>query len=135
MNIEAIKADIARDEGKRNLMYLDSVGIPTIGIGHNLERPISDRAVSIILEDDLADVIEEMNGQIPWWQSAPEPVQRGLVNMAFNLGLPRLLKFSKMLTALECGEYDMAADEAMASKWAAQTGERAERIATIFRSA
>ena len=53
--------------------------------------------------------------------------------MCFNLGLPRLLKFKKMIIALEQGYYDQAADEALDSQWARQVGDRAQRIATAFR--
>jgi len=38
-----------------------------------------------------------------------------------------------MLTALEAGEYERAALEALDSKWAKQVGKRADRIATLFR--
>jgi lysozyme len=136
MNIEALKVDLLRDEGCKLKPYVDTVGKVTVGIGRNLtDNGITLEEARHLLENDITAVIVELDRVLPWWRAMPEPKGRALANMAFNLGLPRLLKFSKMLTALECGEYDMAADEAMASKWAAQTGERAERIATIFRSA
>ena len=59
--------------------------------------------------------------------------QRALANMAFNLGMPTLQRFSRMLRALEAGEYEAAAREALDSRWARQVGARAERIAELFR--
>jgi lysozyme len=53
--------------------------------------------------------------------------------MAFNLGLGRLRKFRKCLAALEAGDYDEAAAEALNSAWAAQVGARAQRIAAMIR--
>ena len=63
----------------------------------------------------------------------PEPAQRALANMAFNLGVPRLSQFKNMLSALEKGDYNVAAKEALDSNWAKQVGDRANRIAKVFR--
>ena len=54
--------------------------------------------------------------------------------MVYNLGLPNLLKFQNMLAALENNDGTTAADEALNSKWARQVGQRAQRIADIFRA-
>ena len=135
MNRELLTEELTRDEGVMLKPYRDTVNVLTIGVGRNLDNGISEEESAYLLNNDIDTAVKELDRVFPWWSEMPDPAQRGLANMAFNLGLPRLLKFSKMLTALECGEYDIAGDGAMASKWAAQTGERAERIATIFRSA
>ena len=136
MNIEALKVDLLRDEGCKLKPYLDTVDKLTIGVGRNLsDNGITMAEASALLENDITSVIVELDRCLPWWRALPELKGRALANMAFNLGLPRLLKFSQMLTALECGEWDMAADEALDSNWAKQVGERAERIAIAFRSA
>ena len=49
--------------------------------------------------------------------------------MLYNLGLPKFLKFKKMIAALEVGDYDRAAEEALDSKWRHDVGDRALRIA------
>ena len=46
-----------------------------------------------------------------------------MINMLFNLGLPRLLGFTNMWAAIQAGDYAKAADEMLDSKWAAQVGE------------
>jgi len=48
--------------------------------------------------------------------------------MGFNLGIPTLLKFQNMWTAIEEEDFETAADEAMDSRWAKQVGRRAERL-------
>jgi len=53
--------------------------------------------------------------------------------MCFNLGWPRLSRFEKMLEALKAKDFDTAATEALDSKWADQVGDRAKRIAEVFR--
>lgn len=35
--------------------YSGSLGAQTIGIGHNLHKPLSERARQVIFEDDVAD--------------------------------------------------------------------------------
>jgi lysozyme len=136
MNRDALLVDLMRDEGCRLKPYVDTVGKLTIGIGRNLtDNGITLPEAKMLALNDIDAIELELAMRLPWFASAQEPVQRGLANMGFNLGWPRLAGFQKMLTALEAGQYDMAADEALASKWAAQVGDRAGRIATLFRSA
>ena len=105
----------------------------SIGIGRNLEdRGLSDDEILILLGNDLVWVAADLDRELPWWREMPEPKQRALANMCFNLGMPRLSKFKLMLTALEKGDWAEAANQARDSKWADQVGERANRIAELF---
>ena len=63
-----------------------------------------------------------------WWSDLDDTRQRVLANMAFNLGLPRLNKFVKFLTAVQASDWEKAAIEMMDSKWATQVGNRAVRL-------
>lgn len=129
-----ITSDLKRDEGLRLKPYYDSVDKQTIGYGRNLDDVgITAREAEILLENDIARAIDDLNRALSWWHSLPEPQQRGLLNMAFNLGLTKLLKFKKMLAALEAGDGNLAALEALDSVWAGQVGDRAKRIATLYR--
>ncbi|MGU3777520.1 hypothetical protein [Burkholderia metallica] len=63
-----------------------------------------------------------------------DPVrQRVVINMAFNMQ-GGLLTFTNTLAAMKRGDYAAAADGMLASKWAAQVGARATRLATMMRS-
>lgn len=136
MNLDKFREDIARDEGLRLKPYRDSVGKLTIGYGRNLDdKGITQSEAHYLREDDIIDVQIELDNRLRWWRDLPEPAQRGLANMLFNLGLPRLLKFEKMLDALERGDMESASREALDSDWHKQVGERAKRIAELFRSA
>jgi len=133
MDIEALKVDLLRDEGCELKPYTDTVGKITIGIGRNLsDCGITLAEARYLLENDISSVIVELDHKLPWWRALPEHKGRALANMAFNLGLPRLLEFQEMLSALEAGEWQRAGDEALNSKWATQVGDRAMRIATEF---
>lgn len=133
MNVELTRADLERDEGLRLKPYRDSIGKLTIGVGRNLDdKGISKEEAREMLETDIWDAVKDLDRNIPWWKDTPEPQQRGLINMCFNLGWPRLSKFTKMLDALKAGDGEKAAVEALDSNWAKQVGARAERIAKLF---
>jgi len=131
--IENILKDLQADEGLRLKPYKDTVGKLTIGYGHNLDDcGITERTANFMLSEDLTTVLVELDKRLPWWKKLSESQRRGLMNMAFNLGLPRLLKFEKMLKALRKGDGECAAAEALDSEWAKQVGTRAWRIAALY---
>ncbi len=133
----SITADIKRDEGFVGHAYQDSEGYWTIGYGRLIDKRlgggITDAEAGILLKNDTAESKADLDRALPWWRALSEPSRRGLVNMCFNLGLPRLLTFKKMLAALQAGDGDRAAEEALDSKWAGQVGDRAKRIAALYR--
>ena len=129
-------ADLKRDEGFRSKPYLDTVGKLTIGYGRNLDDVgISEGEAEHLLLKDVGVAYEETRESYPWITKAPLDVQRGLYNMAFNMGRSRLAGFKRMLAALEAGNYRLAAEEALDSKWARQVNNRANRVAELFRNA
>lgn len=131
-----LRLHLRRDEGLRLKPYKDTVGKLTIGVGRNIEdRGISNEEADLMLENDIALHVKELHRSLPWIQHKPVAVRLGLYNMAFNLGVPRLLGFTKMLERIDHDDYEGAAKEALDSKWAKQVGKRSERIAELFRSA
>ena len=127
--------DLMRDEGFRERVYRCSAGKQTIGYGWNIDdQPISRLSAQMILADQIDSATQELNNALPWWLELPTNAKLGLANMVFNLGLTRLFKFKKMLTALEAHDFDNAALEALDSRWAEQVGSRALRIADLFKS-
>ena len=135
MNRDLLTAELTRDEGVMLKPYRDTVNVLTIGVGRNLDNGISEEEAVYLLNNDIDTATLELDRVFPWWSEMPEPAQRALVNMAFNLGLPRLSNFTNMLDHLKAGRYHAAAGEALDSKWAKQVGPRAERIADLFRDA
>jgi lysozyme len=53
--------------------------------------------------------------------------------MTFQMGLGALLKFKKMLAALQARDYTSARTEALDSAWAKQTPQRAKRVTDLFK--
>src|SRR3990167_2004489 len=97
---------LERHEGKRNKMYRDSLGIETIGVGHNLrDKAISDRAVEVIFDDDVNDVLRDLSREFPGYEELNEPRRWVLINMAFNMGVKGLLDFKNTLEAIKDGKW------------------------------
>ena len=133
MNTDQLIRDLERDEGRRRKPYRDSVGKLSIGVGRNLDDVgLTDPEIDYLLRNDITGVCADLDLNAPWWRGMPSPWQRGLANMCFNLGWPTLRHFRRMLAALEAGDGAAAAAEAMDSKWSAQVGDRAGRIALLF---
>ena len=136
MNKEQLIQDLISDEGLRTEPYIDTVGKMTIGVGRNLDdNGISQAEAMFMLTNDIEMVETELDARLDWWRGLPDDAQRALCNMTFNIGWPRLSKFEKMLAALKDRDFEEAAAQALASKWATQVGQRAIRIAQLFRYA
>lgn len=135
MNRDQLLEDLILDEGIRLKPYRCTAGKLTIGIGRNLDDVGISRAEALsLLAADIARAEQGLDSYAPWWRSLPEPAARALINMAINLGAGGLAGFRGMLSGLEIGDYNLAADAALDSKWAKQVGKRATRIAELFRS-
>jgi lysozyme len=134
MNASLLADEITRDEGLRLKPYKCTADKLTIGIGRNLEDVgITPSEARMLLQGDIARVCADLDRQLSWWMTLSDNRQRALANMGFNLGVPGLLKFRNMLAAMQSGDFNRAAEEALASKWAGQVGERAHRIAKMIR--
>jgi lysozyme len=141
-NLQKLIAELRRDEGVRYSPYNDTKGIPTVGVGHNLNSkplpagwkyPLNDMQINSLLDDDLEDVFHDLDRNLPWWTDLNDVRQRALANMAFNLGITKLLGFRNTLVAMRQGKYDAAADGMLASAWATQVKGRATRLADMMR--
>lgn len=123
---------LIRHEGLRATPYIDSVGVQTIGIGHNLHKPLSHAAIMQIFRDDVAEARNDCLHAFPWFADLDETRQGVLVNMCFNMGLSRLQGFTKFLKAVSLGEYATAAKEMRQSLWATQVKGRAKELAALM---
>jgi lysozyme len=130
--IDELTSLIARHEGKVLTMYTDTVGVPTIGYGHNLNEPISEAAALQILSDDVAVAVNELDDRMDWWRDLPHPAQLVLASMVFNLGWPRFSRFKKMIAALEDRDYDQAATEMEDSLWFQQIKSRGDELKQLM---
>ena len=138
-------------EGLRLQVYKDTLGIDTIGIGRNLEdRGISKEELDwmdypsidhvyewgiteadavYLATNDVQIVEEELVRAHPCVDRLDSVRQLILIDMAFNMGVPRLSKFKKMWAAIHENKFDVAAKEMLDSRWATQVKSRSTKLA------
>lgn len=134
MSQSRLEAQLMRHEGLELNPYKDTVGVLTIGYGRNLEdKGITKAEALMMLRNDIAEVRKQL-APFSWYKKQNPARKRALVNMCYNLGLQGLLKFKRMIQALENDDHIQAAHEALDSKWARQVGGRALEIAEVIRN-
>ena len=135
MDDQTIIDDLKLDEGFSSKPYRDTEGLLTIGYGTLIEGGITKEEAELLLRHRLMGQAAELLRIRPDVAKMPDQVQRAIINMAYNLGVPRLMQFKKMWAALDAGDYGAAADEAEDSRWHRQVGTRGERVVSWIRSA
>ena len=135
-------------------MYQDTLGIDTIGIGRNLkdrgiskeeldeldiptidhvyEYGITEADAMLLAENDVQIVEEELLRAHPCVEELDAVRQLVLVDMAFNMGVPRLCKFKKMWNAIHEKKFDAASKEMLDSRWANQVKSRSVKLANAM---
>ena len=145
MNLSELKVEIESDEGCSTKIYLDHLGFKTFGIGHlvrdsdpefhmEVGEEVSVSRTTEVFEADMVSVLSDCEKVFSNFYELPEEVQHIIANMMFNLGFPRLLKFSKMIKAIEQGDWQEAANQMVDSRWYNQVTNRAKRLETRMRS-
>ena len=142
-------------EGLVLTVYKDSLGIDTIGIGRNLkdrgisreeldyldipnmevvyEHGISEADARYLALNDIAIVENELCRVHTCVEDLDSVRQLILMDMAFNMGVPRLCKFRKMWNAIHEQNFEAASLEMMDSKWARQVGRRATILSNAMK--
>lgn len=124
-----IEALLILHEGERLKPYRCPAGKLTIGIGRNIEDiGISRQESRYLLANDVARVMLELDYALPWWSKLSAVRRAVLIDMCFNVGMPKFKTFMKMLAALQSGDWLKAATEMKASKWHQDVGTRAVRL-------
>ena len=131
--------DLRRHEGCRLKVYKDSVGVWTIGYGHTKginenTKPITQEQADAWLKDNVEEAVAIAKTIVSNYGSL-SPVRKSiLINMAFNLGKPRLSQFKNTLRAIENEQWSSAAMGMLDSLWARQVGQRAQELAARMSS-
>ena len=142
---------LIQHEGLRLEVYQDTLGIDTIGIGRNLEdRGITEQELSdlgipsieLVYENGITEVAAvylatndvqivetELVRAHPCVDKLDSVRQLILMDMAFNMGVPRLCKFKNMWAAIHEEDFITAAKEMLDSRWANQVKSRSTKLA------
>lgn len=139
-NNENFISQLKRHEGFSLEAYTCPAGFLTIGWGHNCDAhpvpgvehvgdTVSRGSAEILLYQDLKAIAKELDDKLPWWRKMEEPRQAVVLNMAFNMGVPKLMGFKRALSAMKIGDYNRAGSEMLDSQWARQVRGRAAELA------
>ena len=140
-DMAALTAELTTDEGKRNQVYFDTLGLATIGIGRELTRKgLSDSEVDYLFTNDVDACASIMDQELPWWRNLPQGAQRCMINLCF-MGWGSFSQFHHFLTHMENlattfsqSELDNAVAELKNSKWWNQVGLRGPRVEARLRA-
>ena len=133
---------IKENEGFKERIYEDSLGIPTVGYGFLLTaltpdelalnggkvEPMSKAVADQILEIKLIKLVPSVCEAFPWLKEKPKNVQEVVIEMAYQLGVSKVKKFVTTMHHIRTGEYEAAYKSGMNSLWAKQTPNRAKKV-------
>ena len=131
------------EEGFSAKPYYCSAGYPTIGIGQRIgpkgaplklyEFTVSKPLAAVWLAEKVKETLADMD-KYPNIRAAMavcnEPRQAILISMAYQIGADGLSKFTNTLKYVATQNWHAAQAGMLASKWAKQTPNRANRHAT-----
>jgi len=133
MDKQRLFAQLRLHEGVEHKPYKCTAGYLTIGVGRNIEeRGLSDDEIDYILSNDVNIATDELVDTFDWYSDLDPIRQRVVVDMVFNLGMPRFKQFKNMIAAIEAGDWMEASNQMMDSRWAQQVGLRASRLAEMM---
>lgn len=128
-------------KGGKFVKYKDSLGFWTIGFGHlikaneNFDKGIDDPSADKLLSADLSIAANDAKKLADKYKmKLPERAQYVLTGMVFQLGVTKVQKFVKFLTALAKNDYISAANEMCNSAWYKQTPNRVKKLSDDIRS-
>lgn len=127
MNNELLKSELIHFEGYKTVVYMDTMGNPTVGIGHMDKHLIpgticSASQIEAFYEQDVADAITTANKFIDM-STLDDCRQRVIVQLAYNMGY-RLMQFVEFKIALVKQDWNGAAEQLVNSEWYGEIGER-----------
>jgi GH24 family phage-related lysozyme (muramidase)/phage baseplate assembly protein gpV len=143
-NMSAYQCQLKIHEGVKYVSYLDSVGLPTGGIGHLLRSneitkypiptAITADQVSQWFEQDAAISISGAMRLIGTdvWGDLTDIRKRACADLCYNLGEGRLSKFKRFIAGMKTGDYNLAGQSLRDSKWFTQVARRGPNIITMI---
>jgi lysozyme len=146
MTTPFLLGDLAHDEGWSAQAYPDpkSGGEPwTIGFGHTGQ--VRGQAVAkgmiidgdtgwALLHADAGNAAAECLYQFTWFKGLDDVRADVMVNACFNLGMVTLLTFDHFLRFMGEGDFNAAASDLQATKWARELPTRVDRLVAELRT-
>jgi lysozyme len=132
-DVEQLVDSIKRHEGFMDKPYPDPIhgwAVPTFG--HGLTYITASESEHIV-RNRITSIEAQITRRYPSFQDLSVTRQHALVEMAFQMGVGGLFQFRRMWAAIERGDFEDAHKEALDSRWAVQTPNRARAVAARLR--
>lgn len=130
------------EEGFSSSPYTDTEGYVTIGVGTKLSTKnapleyftlkVTEASAEALLQEHLKGVHDYLQAKTRLLEGCPRYIV--LASMCYQLGEAGLNAFKNMWKAIDNEDWETAAKEALDSRWAAQTPNRAKRHAEVLRT-
>ena len=125
MNLDLLKKELTRYEGYSSKVYLDTLGLPTVGIGHmdksmKVGTVYTSQQIDDFFKQDIMNAVKITDSLK---LDLDEVRYRVLCNLCFNLG-NKILQFKQFLAACKAQDWAKAVQELENSLWYKQVGRR-----------
>ncbi len=141
---EDVIAFIKSREGFKPVVYLDSLGLPTAGMGHLLTGPekalyrLGDAPPASQLDAwaqaDTAKAYKAARAQASQLKGTGAGFVKVLTSVNFQLGIGWAKKFPKAWAFMLAGKWELAAVEVQDSAWFKQTPVRVKDFQAVLRA-
>lgn len=157
MDRTLIEKLVEKHEGRRAVIYRDTKGILTVGIGFNIEAPdarhicqlfgidyraltngmvtLTEQQIDSIFEYQLNKVLSQAKITLPNFDQMPDTVQAVVCDLIFNLGWGRFQNFHQTIASLKAGNWKCASSNLEASLWFHEVGLRGPEDVRMLREA
>lgn|SRR5574337_1187211 len=143
INLQALRCQLSIHEGVKNIVYKDTMGLLTGGIGHlllstetkifPLGTKLSDAQINTWYQQDSQIAINAAQSLLgSYWSNLSEIRMRAIADLAFNLGKSKLSGFIHFLSAMKCNNFLEAGHQLQNSIWWRQVGRRGTDIYTMI---
>lgn len=101
-----------------------------IGFGRLIESPeylprVTLQEAYLMLQEDMQVVERELKQRVSFYNTLPIEMRLVLLDMGYNMGVPRLMKFERMLSAARVSDWNKVAVEMIDSLYFNQVHNRA----------
>ena len=138
---EELKSEIKEHEGYRDTVYLDSLSKRTVGFGHLCVedhwedgKQYDKEYLEEIFKKDFNIALTDAN-KILEGKPVNHIAREVIIELVFNIGMPRTKKFVKCLAALDNEDYNEAGNQILDSLYAKQVPARAGKLSGKMKSA
>ena len=135
-----LKNEIKQHEGFNQAVYKDSLGKKTVGYGHLCvedhwedDKKYDTSYLEEIFEKDFNIALNDAN-KILEGKPVNHIAREAIIELVFNIGMPRTKKFVKCLAALDKEDYNEAGNQILDSLYARQVPARAGKLAGKIKS-